>query len=241
MYTVAQRPAAQILFVYPRSIEAGAAFELTVRGSGFFDGLTIRFNGADHPTTFKDGALTAAISGSEVDYPGLAEVLVYDPMTNVTIGPRRLIPISLPIRVSSLITDVKRSRIYASLLGTDTTPATEIAVIEPVTGRIEQKIPVGKTPNLMVMSGDARFLYVALHGEPAIRRVDLDTYVPDLTIPLGPEGTFAASMAVMPGSPETIAVIRQTFTGTTVQPVSIYDRNVKTSKREQDRCIDIGF
>ncbi len=81
--------------------------------------------------------------------PGIAEVQVYDPATAVTIGPRRMMPISVPLMVQNLIYDAKRERLYARLLGSDDGPATELAAVDPASGAIERRITVGKTPNRM--------------------------------------------------------------------------------------------
>lgn len=234
----AQSPSARIRYLYPASVEAGSGdFELQVGGAALFDGLLVRFNNVDHPASFNDGALFATISAREIARPGLAEVLVYDPATRVTIGPRRLMAVSVPLQVKNLITDPRRNRIYAALLGDERSPATAIAAVDPVTGTAERTIEVGQKPNLMALSDDARFLYVSLDGESSIRRVDLDAWTADLTIPLGPNAA-ATAVAVMPGNPETIAVSRN---ANPKIAVAIYDRTVKRPNESKASMTSLAF
>jgi trimeric autotransporter adhesin len=62
------------------SIFGGAAFTLTVNGSGFVSASVVRWNGADRTTTFVNGTqLTAAISASDVASAGTANVAVFTP------------------------------------------------------------------------------------------------------------------------------------------------------------------
>jgi len=57
-----------------------AAFTLTVNGSNFVAGSTVRWNGADRPTTFTSATqLTAAISATDIAAAGSAQVSVFTP------------------------------------------------------------------------------------------------------------------------------------------------------------------
>ena len=58
----------------------GAAFTLTVTGSGFVNGAVVRWNGANRPTTFvSDTQLTATISAADLAAAGTASVMVFNP------------------------------------------------------------------------------------------------------------------------------------------------------------------
>ncbi len=65
----------------PSSAAAGgAAFTLTVNGSGFVSGAVVRWNGANRTTTFVNSIrLTAAIPASDIATPGTAQVTVVNP------------------------------------------------------------------------------------------------------------------------------------------------------------------
>jgi len=59
---------------------AGAAFTLTVDGTGFVDGAVVRWNGSDRTTTFVSATrVTAAILASDVLTQGTATVTVFNP------------------------------------------------------------------------------------------------------------------------------------------------------------------
>jgi hypothetical protein len=60
----------------------GPAFTLTVNGSGFTAGSSVRWNGADRPTTFTSATrLRASIPASDLSAVGTAQVTVFDPST----------------------------------------------------------------------------------------------------------------------------------------------------------------
>jgi hypothetical protein len=65
----------------PSSATAGSgAFTLTVSGSGFFNGATVQFNGANRTTTFVSStSVTAAILASDIAAQGTASVTVTNP------------------------------------------------------------------------------------------------------------------------------------------------------------------
>jgi Calx-beta domain-containing protein/uncharacterized protein DUF4214 len=75
-------PAPTISSLSPTSAtEGGAAFSLTVNGSGFVNGSVVRLNGADRTTTFLSGTqLTAQITTSDIQSAGTATVAVFNPL-----------------------------------------------------------------------------------------------------------------------------------------------------------------
>ena len=68
--------------INPISITAGSAgFTLTVNGSNFINGSTVRWNGADRVTTYVSATqLTTAIPASDVAKAGSAQVTVFNPL-----------------------------------------------------------------------------------------------------------------------------------------------------------------
>jgi hypothetical protein len=66
-----------ITSISPRTALPDQAFELTVMGTGFYNGSTIRWNGADRPTTFVSVTeLRAAISSADVAAVGPVAITV---------------------------------------------------------------------------------------------------------------------------------------------------------------------
>ena len=74
-------PAPAISSLAPATATAGgAAFTLTVTGSGFVNGAVVRWNGANRPTTFVSTTqLTATISAADLAAAGTASVTVFNP------------------------------------------------------------------------------------------------------------------------------------------------------------------
>jgi IPT/TIG domain len=92
----------------------GAGFPLTVSGSGFVSGATVRWNGQTRSTTFVSAAqLTADISAGDIASPGTADVTVLNPgNVSSNVLPFRIDPTSPP--PPALSADV-RSRLLALL------------------------------------------------------------------------------------------------------------------------------
>jgi uncharacterized protein (TIGR03437 family) len=62
------------------ALAGGASFTLTVNGSGFVNGATVRWNGANRTTTFGSATqLTAAIPASDIASAGTASLTVFNP------------------------------------------------------------------------------------------------------------------------------------------------------------------
>jgi hypothetical protein len=233
----AQRPVARLTGLYPMSATAGGPeFTLYVQVPNFVDGMTVRWDGEDRPTTLTifagQQSVQATIFASDIAQPGLAEVSVYYPPSGVTIGTATFFT-GTGIEATYLVADPKRNRIYAAMAGTFNKPGSEVAIIDPEATAVIGSIPVGQSPGVMAISDDARYLYIAIDGFGAIRRVDLDTGIPDLTIPLSPRGSQALDLAVMPGAPETLAVV--------LGSVAIYDRAVKRPNMSHVGTISLAF
>lgn len=73
-------PVPTVTSVSPDSAFTGAAFTLTVNGTGFGASTVVRWNGADRPTTFVSSTrVTAAISATDVASPATVTVTVANP------------------------------------------------------------------------------------------------------------------------------------------------------------------
>jgi alpha-D-ribose 1-methylphosphonate 5-triphosphate synthase subunit PhnH len=79
--TAASSPLPVLTGISPTTATAGgAAFTLTLMGSGFSAGSQVHWNGATRPTTFVSATqLTAAIPASDIAAAGTASVTVYTP------------------------------------------------------------------------------------------------------------------------------------------------------------------
>ena len=80
-FTVTSAPAPTITALSPNSAQAGGpAFNLTVTGTNFVSGATVKWNGNSRSTTFVSATqLTAAIPATDVAAAGTAQVTVLNP------------------------------------------------------------------------------------------------------------------------------------------------------------------
>src|SRR5208337_4081060 len=63
-----------------RATAGGAAFALTVNGSGFVNGSVVQWNGSNRTTTYVSSSqLTAVITAADIAAAGTAQVTVFNP------------------------------------------------------------------------------------------------------------------------------------------------------------------
>jgi hypothetical protein len=141
----------------------------------------------------------------------------------------------LALPANDLVHDATRERIYASVPSREGVHGNSIAVIDPATGTVLSHVFAGSEPSKLALSDDARFLYAALDGAAAVTRIDLAAPsgpAVDLTFSLGPGDwygpRYAEDLAVMPGSPRTVAVsLRYKATTPRHAGVAVYDDGVQ--------------
>ena len=122
--------------------------------------------------------------------------------------------------------------IYAAVPSSAGLPyGNDLIEISPVDGSITRSVFVGSEPFTIGMSPDAPVAYVGLSGAPWIYPVDLTTMTVGTGFSLGNTTyngpRFAAQIAVMPGSPGTVAVSRRNHGySPNYAGVAIYDDGV---------------
>jgi YVTN family beta-propeller protein len=93
-------------------------------------------------------------------------------------------PITVPtldtLQAKHIVYDALRRRIYASVPRKAGAKGNSIAVINPASKTIESFLPIGSDPNVLVLSPDARYLYIGLDGAASIARLDLNSLTVDL-------------------------------------------------------------
>ena len=128
--------------------------------------------------------------------------------------------------------DQATQRIYASVPSTGGARGNTVTIIDPITGALGSSVFVGSEPGKLAISGDGQYLYVALNGAAAVRRVLLPTLTPELQFSLGNDSffgpMFVEDMAVLPGVPHAVAVSRR-YSGVSPRHagVAIYDNGVQ--------------
>ena len=138
--------------------------------------------------------------------------------------------IALPAK--DLIYDPLRKKVYASVPGSaGASLGNTITVVDPETGAIGPSVFVGSEPGKLAISDDGQYLYVALDGAAAVRRVVLATMTPDIQFSLGSDSFlgpyYAEDIEVLPGNPNSVAISRR-YLGVSPRHagVGIYDDGV---------------
>jgi hypothetical protein len=74
-------PLAELSSISPSSAVAGSpGFTLTVTGNNFIEGVVVRWNGSDRPTSLvNSGQIIAQITATDIQTPGIASVSVFVP------------------------------------------------------------------------------------------------------------------------------------------------------------------
>jgi hypothetical protein len=102
-----------------------------------------------------------------------------------------------------------------------------IVAVDPLTGALGIPIPVGSEPDKLALTSDGRYLWVALDGASAVRKVDLVTGTAGLQFSLPQEGYgqyAATALAALPGASDSVVVA--TPAGNIGQALAIYDCGV---------------
>ncbi len=104
-------PTPAITTINPNSVAAGgAAFTLTVNGTGFINGSTVRVNGANRTTAFVSATqLTAQIPATDIATAGAARITVFNP------APGGGVSNEVTLTVGNAVTSVSAASFLASL------------------------------------------------------------------------------------------------------------------------------
>lgn len=79
---------------------------------------------------------------------------------------------------------------------------------DPQSGTMENSIPISGDPGKLAVSEEGHFLYVGLNSIASVARFDLIAGVVDLQFPIN-AGHLALDMAVVPGKPGSVAIVRE--------------------------------
>jgi sugar lactone lactonase YvrE len=132
----------------------------------------------------------------------------------------------IPLTTNDLVYSASTGKLYASIPSSGGSSGNSIAAIDPTTGVIGSSTFIGSEPNKLALSDDGHSLYVSLAGASAIRRFDVLANTPGLQFSLGQDpffGRFSVNdLAVAPGNPDLLAVVRRQNAG-----VAVFDNGVR--------------
>lgn len=194
------------------TIQAGSTqLSLQLSGSNFFPASVVRVGSSTQPTTYQNStSLTATLDSSLVATIGELQVTVLNPNPGGGETPPLTITVyqSIPLAAWAMAYDPFSQLLFASVEAAATDNPNTIAVIDPVAGTLNQYIPVGKDPRRLALSDDGKYLYVALDGDHAIQRINLNSLSVEKTFPLPVDSSFGqltvADMKVVAGSPQSV-------------------------------------
>ena len=137
----------------------------------------------------------------------------------------------VPLATNDMIYSAGKQSLYASVPSSAGISGNTITPIDPVTANVGTPVFIGSEPNKLAVSDDQHTMYVGLNGAGAIRRFDLTTQTGGLQFALGFDAfnglRTATGLAVMPGTPGTVAVSRSNST------TAIYDDSVQRPQTQQ--------
>lgn len=207
----------------PRS---APVFSSDVQVSVTFQGgaqTVLLWNGSPMPTrpsppqAVNPSQFTTTVPAAYLQSLGYAEVTMFDPATGVTSPPTYFFTY-VPLMANALAYDPVRSLIYCSVPSTAPRFGNSIVAIDPDKGDFVKNVFIGSEPDQLALSDDSQYLYVALDGASAIRRLNLATFQPELQFPLdqghtpnliGGYGLYVADMKVVPGAPHSVVIARR--------------------------------
>jgi hypothetical protein len=145
-----------------------------------------------------------------------ATITVNYTITDTVSGPAGYTTRLSAARANDAAWDATRGVLYLSVPSDAPERAATITEFNPVTGAFGASVAAGTEPNLLAISDNDQYLYVADKAQGEIRRFTLGPLAPDITIPLGNDTQHPSAyphvawdLAVAPAQPRVIAVQRQ--------------------------------
>jgi trimeric autotransporter adhesin len=227
-------PVPTLTYLQPMGAPIGSPVEVTLNGSGFTAESVVQWNGASLATSYTSATvLTAVVPASLLNLPGNSLVTVINP------GPAGGTTASLPftgfigIPTNAMTSNPANGLLYVSVPSSAGAPyGNSVVPIDPATGAVGKPIYVGSEPDKLAISSDGQTLWVGLDAASAIQQVNLATATLGMQIPLKDDtGVYAYppvvhSIAVLPGTSNSIAASVTTNNGLYLDYLAIYDSGV---------------
>lgn len=143
------------------------------------------------------------------------------------------------LRGNDIVYDSDTQSIFASVSSIVGAGGNSVTPIDVNTATVGPPVFVGSEPNKLARSDNGQFLYVALDGAAAVRRVDIASQTADLKFSVG-AGTFEGpffveDMEVSPGEPTVVAISRRNAGfSPRHEGVAIYDNGVQRTNTTPD-------
>ena len=201
--------------ISPNAVPAGSPdTTISIFGGGFFKDSVVEWNNTALSTTYVSSTqLTAIIPASLISGFVQASIQVSTPEAQGQTMPPQPFTTFLSLPINDIVYNAVDGLIYASVAGSAGEGlGNSIAAIDPNSGVVLKTIFVGSEPTRIALSSDGTQLFVGLNGAGAVRQVNLTTATAGIQFSLGGgPGLYnapytAASLAVLPGQPNSVAV-----------------------------------
>ncbi|HZI88587.1 MAG TPA: Calx-beta domain-containing protein [Pyrinomonadaceae bacterium] len=136
----------------------------------------------------------------------------------------------VPISANDIVIDAANQTIFASVPSSAGVGGNSITPVDPISGAVGTPVNIGSEPNKLAISDNGQFIYVGLDGAKAVRRFDVASRTSGLQFSLGgnQQAQFGAiDIAVAPGQPQTVAVVKGTNPNSADGGVALYDDGVQ--------------
>ncbi|KAA6457573.1 transcription factor [Acidobacteria bacterium AB60] len=223
--TIDVYPYPTVTGISPTAIPLNTPTTITVSGSGFTSLSVISIDGTTQPTGFTNSTtLTAQVPASILRMPGVFALVVTTPGPGGGTSTTQYLTAYVPIVNNSMAYNPVNGLFYLSVPSSAGVPyGNSIVSVDPLTGNLGTPIPIGAEPDQLAITADGRYLWVALDGASAVRRLDLQTGIPgaQFTTVQGSLGFAASALVPVPNQPNSVVVATPAvFAG---QALAIYD------------------
>jgi hypothetical protein len=187
---------------------------------------------------FRSGSHIIFIETSLVNSSGAVPTPTPTPSPSPSPTPTPYIPTfirSVDLPANDLAYRQATQTLYASVPSVAGANGNSITGINPANGNIGSSVFIGSEPNRMALSDDDHTLHVSLDGAAAIRTFDLQTQTAGNQFPWGTAHQRPADMAVLPGSPQALAISDGIGNG-----VAIYDNGTARPNKSKGGAYGIS-
>jgi uncharacterized protein (TIGR03437 family) len=202
-------------YLNPAALYAGSGpTSLSVFNQDYPGALTALWNGSPRPTSRNpSGAYAISLTPADLALPQLAHITMLNSSGQVVDNINCAVGFNL--QPTGVAYDATRSRLYVATPpkpGDSRFPANAVVAIDTTTLGIVATLQLTAPLGDVALSGDASALYVAIEGTSQVQRIDPASFATGASFPFraGPpaSSTFVPSdyLAVMPGSPGTVAL-----------------------------------
>lgn len=230
-------------FLHPPGASVGSEpGPLRVYSQSVISGMVARWNGRDRPTrTLGQNEVEIDLTKEDLEQPGLAEITLYDPRTEILVPGQAQFPIGYGVAPKGVLYDTQRKRFYLTTPADSKDPLfppNSLIWIDPERKTLGTPLSPGPSPGLMALSDDGKALYVVIEGNGTVQRIDPDLWASVSEFHFRSKGGFyggeMTGIAVMPGNSDTVALSYHPDPASSAGEIAMFDNGVKRARTAAD-------